>query len=46
LDNILNGKLYKQKGQTVTAKEWEKWIADIHSRMTGKLEAIIPFYNY
>ena len=27
-DIILNGKLYKQKGQTVTAKEWEKWIAD------------------
>ena len=27
-DIILNGKAYKQKGQTVTAKEWEKWIAD------------------
>ena len=27
-DIILNGKPYKQKGQTVTAKEWEKWIAD------------------
>lgn len=107
-DIILNGKLYKQKGQTVTAKEWEKWIednsvpedldmlekndtripndsivtnrvstmkttfarwlkarqdlaaalpkeqgdsydyltADMHSRMTGKLEAIIPYDNY
>ena len=99
---------YKQKGQTVTAKEWEKWIADnsvpedldmlekndtripsdsivtdrvntlkttfarwlkarqalaatlpkeqgdsydyltadMHSRMTGKLEAIIPYESY
>ena len=107
-DIILNGKLYKQKGQTVTAKEWEKWIADnsvpedldmmekndtripsdsivtdrvntlkttfarwlkarqdlaaalpkeqgdsydyltadMHSRMTGKLEAIIPYDYY
>jgi hypothetical protein len=107
-DIILNGKAYKQKGQTVTAKEWEKWIADnsvpedldmlekndtripsdsivtdrvntlkttfarwlkarqdlavalpkeqgdsydyltadMHSRMTGKLEAIIPYNNY
>ena len=107
-DIILKGKLYKQKGQTVTAKEWEKWIADnsvpedldimekndpripsdsivtdrvntlkttfarwlkarqalaaalpkeqgdsydyltadMHSRMTGKLEAIIPYDNY
>ena len=27
-DVSLNGKAYKQKGQTVTAKEWEKWIAD------------------
>ena len=107
-DIILNGKAYKQKGQTVTAKEWEKWIADnsvpedldmlekndtripsdsivtdrvntlkttfarwlkarqdlaaalpkeqgdsydyltadMHSRMTGKLEAIIPYDYY
>ena len=107
-DIILNGKLYKQKGETVTAKEWEKWIADnsvpedldmlekndtripsdsivtdrvntlkttfarwlkarqalaaalpkeqgdsydyltadMHSRMTGKLEAIIPYDYY
>ena len=107
-DIILNGKIYRQKGETVTAKEWEKWIADnsmpedlemlekndtripsdsivtdrvntlkttfarwlkarqdlaaalpkeqddsydyltadMHSRMTGKLEAIIPYDNY
>ena len=107
-DIILNGKLYKQKGETVTAKEWERWIADnsvpedldmlekndtripsdsivtdrvntlkttfakwlkarqdlaaalpkeqgdsydyltadMHSRMTGKLEAIIPYDYY
>ena len=107
-DIILNGKLYKQKGQAVTAKEWEEWIADnsvpedldmmekndtripsdsivtdrvntlkttfarwlkarqdlaaalpkeqgdsydyltadMHSRMTGKLEAIIPYDYY
>ena len=25
---ILNGKPYQQKGKTVTAKEWEQWIAD------------------
>ena len=27
-DIILNGKPYQQKGKTVTAKEWEQWIAD------------------
>ena len=25
---ILDGKSYLQKGQTVTAQEWEKWIVD------------------
>ena len=27
-DIILSGKPYQQKGKTVTAKEWEQWIAD------------------
>ena len=75
-DIILNGKPYQQKGKTVTAKEWEQWIADnsvpediddlkkmaalpeeqgdsydfltadIHSRMVGKLAAIIPYENW
>ena len=27
-DIILSGKTYQQKGKTVTAKEWEQWIAD------------------
>ena len=30
-DIILEGKLYKQKGKTVTKKQWEQWIKD-HSR--------------
>lgn len=25
---VLSGKLYQQKGKTVTAKEWEQWIVD------------------
>ena len=27
-DIILGGKLYKQKGKTVTVKEWDQWMAD------------------
>ena len=27
-DIVLSGKPYQQKGKTVTAKEWEQWIAD------------------
>ena len=27
-DIVLSGKLYRQKGKTVTSKEWEQWITD------------------